>query len=101
MLECTDEVLSFINGRDRADLDGDRMLMHAITRCVELIGEAASRVSPDAQGALPDVPWQDIVGMRNRLIHIYFDVDLDVVWSTVTKDIPQLATLLRRALKDK
>jgi len=101
MLECTDEILSFIKGRDRADLDSDRMLMHAITRCVELIGEAASQVSPDVQRTFPDVPWQDIVGMRNRLIHVYFDVDMDVVWSTVTKDIPEMAMSLRKALEDK
>jgi uncharacterized protein with HEPN domain len=61
---------------------------------LQVIGEAASKVSPETKVELPGLPWQDIVGMRNRLVHVYFDVDLDVVWDSVTKDLPELVRLL-------
>jgi uncharacterized protein with HEPN domain len=70
------------------------MLLLAIVRCLEILGEAANRVSEEARGELPDFPWRDIVAMRNRLIHGYFDIDPDIVWSTVTRELPGLLPLL-------
>jgi uncharacterized protein with HEPN domain len=78
-----------------ADLDTDRMLLFAIVRAIEVLGEAASKVTNEIKEAARNVPWTAIVGMRNRLIHGYFDVDADVVWKTVTEEIPGL----RRSLK--
>ncbi len=63
---------------------------------IEIIGEAASRVSPKGKDRFPDLPWDDIVGMRNRLIHGCFDVDLDQVWLTVTRDLPPLLARLEK-----
>jgi uncharacterized protein with HEPN domain len=84
-----------VAGRTRADLDTDRMLLFALVRAVEIIGEAASRLSDETRSAAPAVPWPRIVSMRNRLIHVYFDIDHDVLWKTATEEIPQLLTLLR------
>ncbi len=84
------EVLRFAAGKVRADLDHDRMLVLAILKDLETIGEAASRVSPEARQRASTIPGEDIVGMRNRLIHGYFDVNLDIVWETVSHDIPAL-----------
>jgi uncharacterized protein with HEPN domain len=75
-------------------LDIDRKLKHALVRLLEIIGEAANGMSSDIMKKYPDIPWKEMIGMRNRLVHGYFDVDLDIVWQTVTEDIPPLKTLL-------
>jgi uncharacterized protein with HEPN domain len=98
MLDAANEALSFIQGRTRSDLDNDRMLVLSLIRELEIIGEAASKISRETRSQSSAVPWQDITGMRNRLIHAYFDVDLDIVWSTVTKDLPVLKVELEKIL---
>lgn len=98
MLDAANEALTFILGRTRADLDNDRMLVLSLVRELEIIGEAASKVSRETRSQKSAIPWQDITGMRNRLIHAYFDVDLDTVWSTVTKNLPVLKAELERIL---
>ncbi len=94
MLDAAREAMSFAAGRTRVDLDRDRMLVLAIVKDVEVIGEAASRTTAEARAAHPAVPWAQIIAMRNRLIHAYFDVDLQVVWDTVSVDLPELVRLL-------
>lgn len=68
----------------------------AVLKVLEIIGEAASRISEDTKTANPDVPWPKIVGLRNRIVHAYFAVDLGVVWSIVKNDVPVLITALER-----
>jgi uncharacterized protein with HEPN domain len=75
ILDATRSVARFIAGRQREDLDADEMLRFALTRAIEIIGEAASKVSPTTPHVMPDIPWREAVGIRNRLIHAYFDVD--------------------------
>ena len=94
MLDAAREAMAFAAGRDRSDLDTDRMLLLSLVKCVEILGEAASRVSGEAQAASPQIPWPDIVAMRNRLIHGYFDIDPDIVWSTATRELHDLLPLL-------
>lgn len=96
MLDAAREAVSFALNKKRTDLDKDRMLTLSIVKSVELIGEAASRISKECQASLPKVPWADIIAMRNRLIHVYFDIDLDRVWDTVTEDLPPLIAILER-----
>ena len=98
MLDAANEALNFIRGKNRADLDSDRMLVLSLVRELEIIGEAASKVSVETRSQNTSIPWQDISGMRNRLIHAYFDVDLDTVWSTVSKDLPVLKADLEKVL---
>ena len=81
-------------------MDTDRMLVLALVKSIEIIGEAGARVSEEGRDATPDVPWPEIVAMRNRLVHAYFDVNLDVVWETVRKDLPSLVIALQRALSE-
>lgn len=90
MVEAAEDALAFIRGRDRRDLDQGRMLALALARAVEIVGEAASHVSTRARGAVPGIPWNAIVGMRNRLVHAYLDVDHDILWTTVTERLPEL-----------
>lgn len=98
MLDAARDALSFVVGREREDLDTDRMLALALVRSIEIIGEAGSRVSPEGRTEIPAIPWAEIVAMRNHLIHAYFDVDLDIVWETVKNDLPPLVSTLDRVL---
>jgi uncharacterized protein with HEPN domain len=94
MLDAAREAVSFASGRSREDLDHDRMLVLAIIKDVEIIGEAASRTTAATRSAHPEIPWAQIVAMRNRLIHAYFDIDVQVVWDTVTVDLPELIAVI-------
>jgi uncharacterized protein with HEPN domain len=98
MLEAAQKATDFTRGRVRGDLESDEMLSLAVVRLIEIIGEAARQVSPELRAEYPQIPWAAIAGTRNRLIHAYFDVDLDVVWSIITKDLPLLAAEIERIL---
>jgi uncharacterized protein with HEPN domain len=100
MIDAAEALAAFVQRRNRQDLDSDRMLLFAVVRAVEILGEAASRLSAEAQATIPDVPWTSIVGMRNRLIHGYFDVDTEIVWKTATVEVPALLEALRQALSE-
>ena len=100
MREAATEALGYAEGRGRRDLDSDRQLVHSLVRCIEIIGEAAANVSPECRGQHPEIPWPKIVAMRNRLIHAYFDVNLDILWRTTTQELPPLVGLLDRMLAD-
>ena len=91
--------MRFVAGRTRAELETDVMLRFALVHAVQIIGEAASKVSAEGRAALPDVAWPVIVGMRNRLVHAYFDVNLDILWSTVQHVLPGLVNTLKDALR--
>jgi uncharacterized protein with HEPN domain len=98
MREPAAMALEMTDGHERADLSTNTMLATALTRCLEILGEAASRVSADVSTLFPSIPFVKIVAMRNRLIHAYFDVDLDIVRTTVTEDLPALLPALDQAL---
>lgn len=95
MIEAAQDAIGFISGRARADLDQDRMLLFAVVRAIEIIGEAASKISPETRAAHGAIPWPAIVGMRNRLVHAYFDIDTDIVWVAVMEEIPGLLAKLQ------
>jgi len=100
MLDAARDAISFARGRNRSDLDRDRQFVLALVQCVQIVGEAAARVSEKTRSTLPDLPWPAIIGMRNRLVHGYYDIDHDAVWSTVANDLPPLVEALSRALED-
>ena len=99
MLDAGEQALLFCAGRSRADLDGDVMLRFALVHAITVVGEAAAKISTQTREALPDIAWGSIVGMRNRLVHAYFDVDSDVLWVSVNEGLPPLAAQLRAALQ--
>ena len=90
MRDAAGKALEFMQGKSRVDLDGNEMLSLALTRLLEIIGEAAKNVPADIKDAHPNIPWRRIGSTRDRLIHGYFDVDLDVVWDIVTTELPLL-----------
>ena len=78
-------------------MDSEQILVLALIKCVEIIGEAANKVSDECRQDLPTIPWADIVAMRHRLIQGYFDINLDIVWKTVTQELPGLIEELKKA----
>lgn len=90
MLESARDAVAFAEGLEYRDFVEDRRSQLAILKAVEIVGEAASRVSADTRSAHPAIPWREITGMRNRLVHAYFGIDLRQVWDTVRDDIPSL-----------
>ena len=99
MVDAATKSVSFITGKSRKDLDTDEKLALALVRLIEIVGEAASRVTTEAQIRLPEIPWRDIIGTRNRLIHAYEAVNLDILWEIVAADLPSLITRLQRAIE--
>lgn len=101
MLDHAREALSMIRGKKRSDLDSERMLELSLVRLIEIIGEAAARVRIESREKYPSIPWLQIVGMRNRLVHGYDAVDLDVLWDTIIDDLPPLISELEKILYSK
>jgi uncharacterized protein with HEPN domain len=99
IVDALDAAMKFARGRARSDLDTDDMLLFALVRAIEIVGEAASKISPETRAEMPDVPWPSIVGMRHRLVHAYFDVNRDILWTTVTEAAPPLAQQLKAWLE--
>ncbi len=99
MADAAEQALSFVEGRTRGDLDHDDMLLLALTRAVEIVGEAAAQVSEAGRGEFSSVPWPQIIGMRNRLIHAYFDINRDILWDTVQLALPVLLAQLKSLLE--
>jgi len=98
MLDYSRKAVAMIEGRTREDLDRDEMLCLALTRVVEVIGEAATRVSQAGQQRHGQIPWPEIIGLRNRLVHGYDSVDLNILWDIVQQDLPPLIEQLQAIL---
>ena len=94
MLDAAQEAVSFARGRTREDLGTDRQLVLSVIMDIAILGEAATRISDAAREQSPEIPWDEIIGMRNRLIHAYFDINLDIVWRTLQEDLPGLISLI-------
>lgn len=97
MLHTRDHARRAVNtasGRTRDELDTDEMLALALTHLVELVGEAASQVPPEIREQYPQIPWAQAISMRHRLIHGYDEVDHDILWDTITANLPDLLGLL-------
>jgi uncharacterized protein with HEPN domain len=101
MRDAAREALAFAAGKQRTDLDNDRQLALAILKCIEIVGEASAAISVETTSRYPEIPWRQIRGMRNRLIHGYYEIDLNVVWDTVTRNLDPLLAALERVVPDK
>jgi uncharacterized protein with HEPN domain len=98
MLDACQSASRFIAGRQRGDLDTDEMLRFALVRAMEIVGEAASKVSPEGRQEMTEIPWREAIGIRNRLAHAYFDIDLNILCKTATTAIPELSARLETLL---
>lgn len=98
MLDAAREAILFAHGKALEDLPEDRMLLLSLAKEIEIIGEAANQMSPEGRAAVAGIPWPQIVAMRHRLTHGYFDWDTEIIWDTVTSDLPDLVRVLETFL---
>ena len=100
MLDAAQEAIAFAHGRRREELEQDRQLTLSLVKTIEIIGEAASQITFEVRQQHPEIPWPSIIAMRNRLVHAYFDIDLDRVWDTLIDDLPPLIALVEIILSE-
>ncbi len=101
MLDASRKAVALLAGRTRAQLEGDEVAQLALARLLEIVGEAAAKVSRDYRASHARLPWAEMGGLRNRLAHAYFDVDLDVLVDIVAKDLPPLIKQLEQLLPNR
>ncbi len=100
ILDEANEACTYTDGLSFDEFLRDGKTARAVIRSIEVIGEAASKISTEFRQEHPNIPWQKIIGMRNRLIHVYFDIDFNIVWQTVKENLPSLIVQLRTVLKE-
>ena len=96
ILEAISKIESFVNGLTKFDFDRNVLIQDAVIRNFEIIGEATKKISKQFTQKHSGIPWQDMAGMRDKLIHDYLDVDLDVIWRTIESDLPLLKEMLSK-----
>ncbi|GAB4399567.1 MAG: DUF86 domain-containing protein [Anaerolineales bacterium] len=99
MLENAEKVFDFVAGMELDQFFEDEKTSYAVVRALEIIGEAARMVPDDVRATLPNLPWREISGMRNKLTHEYFGINMKVVWRTIHEDLPPLVQELNRILR--
>lgn len=94
MRDAAVKARAFMENRSREDLDHDEMLAYAVVHAIQIIGEAASRVTPGTRAMYPDIEWKGIIGTRQRIVHDYEQMDLSIVWQVISGDLPVLIAQL-------
>ncbi len=100
ILESIADIRDFTAGMAKEKFYADKKTIKAVVRSLEVIGEAASKIPQNVRDNYPETPWQEIIGMRNRLIHEYFGVDLDIVWQTIEEDLEPLDKIIKRIVSE-
>jgi len=98
ILEAAKIALDYVSDKSKTEFLNDLQCQDAVIRRLEIIGEAARRISDETRAAHPDLPWSEMVSMRNIMIHEYDDIDLVIVWETVQNDLPSLVESLEMIL---
>ena len=96
MLDAALEIQQYVQASKPEDLTQDRKLVHSLVRLLEIIGEAAYQMNPDARAEVSGLPWDKVIAMRHRLVHAYFDINLDILWTTVKEGLPPLITAIEQ-----
>ena len=96
MIDAAKEAVELASGKSKCDIENERMLNLSLVRLIEVVGEAANQVSTEGRNRYPSIPWLQIIGMRNRLIHGYDEIDFEILYQTVTQDLPQLIAELEK-----
>lgn len=100
IIEACERIGDYLNGVDRDKFDSDKMIQDAVVRNIEIIGEAAKNISAETKDEHPKIAWREIARMRDKIVHHYFRLNMDIVWQTATVDIPDLLEKLRPAADD-
>jgi uncharacterized protein with HEPN domain len=101
IIDSAKVAILYVQDKQRSSLDKERQLVYTLIKLIEIIGEAASKLTNECRLSIPQIQWNNIIKMRNRLIHAYFDIDLDILWKTVIEDIPPLIMEIERVLSNK
>lgn len=100
ILDSANAIEEFIKGNTFEDFIKERKTSYAIIRAIEIIGEATKNIPKSFRNKYPDVPWDEMAGMRDKLIHHYFGVDMEVLWLTATENVPRLKVLISKVIMD-
>ena len=100
IIESISDIREFIKGMSFEDFSKDKKTIKAVVRSLEVIGEAANKIPQNLRDNYPETYWQEIIGMRNRLIHEYFGIDIEIVWQTIEEDLEPLYKTVKRIVSD-
>ncbi len=100
ILDYMDRAIQYLNEYEFNDFISDNKTCDAVLRCIEVIGEATKKIPDDLRESYPDIPWRDMAGMRDKVIHSYFTVDYKMVWLTITEDIPRMMPEIKKVIDD-
>lgn len=100
IIDSIDEMKNFINGMNFEAFAKDKKTINAVVRSIEVIGEAAKKIPKTLRDKHPDVPWKKMAGMRDKLIHEYFGIDIEILWKVAKDELPPLKSLIQDVLKN-
>ncbi|MGR3302854.1 MAG: HepT-like ribonuclease domain-containing protein [Candidatus Scalindua sp.] len=100
IIEVIDDIQNFTENISFRDLENDKKTLYAVIRCLEILGEAVKKIPKNVKERYPDIPWKDMAGMRDVLIHDYFGVDVETVWLTVNEKTPHIKPIVEKMLKE-
>lgn len=101
VLEYLSRIEGSMSGKSKDDLENDVDLLDSTLRRIEVIGEAVKNISPELKAQYPDVEWKGIIGTRDKLIHAYFKVDMDIVWDVVENELPKLKEQINSIMNER
>ncbi len=101
IVEAADRIASYVEGVTRCQFEADQMRIDAVIRNLQIIGETVKKIPGTIREAYPSIPWREIAALRNRVIHVYFDVDFNVTWNVVQLELPMLKTQIQQILKER
>lgn len=100
IVEASERIASYVKDVTYSDFETDQMRIDAVIRNLQIIGEAVKKLPNSIQDRYPNIAWQEIAGLRNRVTHVYFDVDLNIIWDVVQFELPMLRTQIQQILKE-
>jgi len=100
IIKAMDDALRFVEGMEFEDFEKDRKTIYAAVRAIEIIGEAVKKIPIEIKGNYSQIPWKEMAGMRDKLIHEYFGIDAEIIWNTIIEDLPEFKQLVMNILKN-
>ena len=101
IVTAADRITSYVEGVTRGQFEMDQMRLDAVIRNLQIIGEAIRKIPDSIQKGYPNIPWREIAGLRNRVTHAYFDVDIDIIWDVVDSELPVLKTQIQEIIDER